>query len=257
MNPVTLSASDETSLDALLAGLEETEKAPAGAPVETLPEAALEAALESIETTTPAPVVVEKPQKTKKESKGKTAQPKAPKEKKVAEPKAPEEPKTKKEAPVRKHYASKTERLNDKLGTSLGDYTVLEVSDATLEGNALKTKQDETLATLKGAGVKVQNRMTFMIEFAAGKTAKLNGVIVTAFKLLASEGKITVGENGNLHKALIKHPYSPTAARAMGGNTLLAMKLLKVVVPGEKGEYLPNPESLYRIKINSMLGLKA
>lgn len=165
-------------------------------------------------------------------------------------------PETERKAPVRKHYASKTERLQDKLGAALGDYTVLELADSLLEGDALKAKQDETMLALKEAGVKVQNRMTFFMEFVSGRSSKLNEVAKTALKLLHTEGKIGMGEKGNLYLALLAHPYSSATAKAMGGNTILAMKLLKMISQGEKGEYVPNPNSLYLMKLNSMLGFE-
>lgn len=279
MNPALHSTTEDlSSLDALLADLDDMTGEPTTvAAEESLPEVELEAAVSRAEaqevvnaayseeveeapvapttteidpldlvtaSTEDAPVVEEATAKPKGKGKGKGKG-----DKKCAEP---SEPKEKKE---RKHYASKIERLNDKLGTTLGDYTVLEINDATLEGDALKAKQDETMEALKTAGTKVQNRMTFLIEFAAGKSAKLNGIATKALELLKKDGKITTGEKGNLHQALIAHPYSVNAAKAMGGNTLLAMQKLKMLVAGEKGEWLPNPNSLYLIKINSMLGL--
>ncbi|HDR8859213.1 TPA: hypothetical protein QDA74_003711 [Burkholderia territorii] len=63
--------------------------------------------------------------------------------------------------------------------------------------------------------------------------------------MLVADGKITTGENGNLHKNLIAKPYSVSAARSMGRNTVTLMEKLKLLVPsGEKGTFVPNPESL-------------
>lgn len=164
--------------------------------------------------------------------------------------------KVEKPAPVpRKHYASKVERVTDKLGEHLGDYTVLTLSDASLTGDELKAKQAETLEVLKGAGVKVQNRMTMLLEFVAGKSSKLNEVIERAFKLLKADGYITVGEKGNFHQNLLSKPYSAAAARAMGNNTLAAMRDFKVIAKDAEGKYVANPESLILMKINGMLGL--
>src|SRR5260370_31863529 len=61
----------------------------------------------------------------------------------VAAPKAAKAPK----AP-RVHYENKTDRIKSRLGEKLGDYLVLELNDAELEGDALKAKQDETLAAI-------------------------------------------------------------------------------------------------------------
>lgn len=162
-----------------------------------------------------------------------------------------------KPAPVpRKHYASKVERIADKLGDKLGDYTVLTLSDASLTGDELAAKQQETLDIVKNAGSKVQNRMTLLMEFVAGKSSKLNEVIARAFKLLHTEGKLTVGEKGNFHQNLLAKPYSPAAARAMGNNTLAAMRDFKVIAKNADGEYVANPESLVLMKVNAMLELK-
>lgn len=159
-----------------------------------------------------------------------------------------------KTAPVRKHYASKTERLTDKLGASLGDYTVLELADAVLTGDALAEKQAETLTAIKGAAAKVQNRVTFIMEFAAGKTAQLNAIAVTALTLLKADGKIVTGETGNLHLELMKK-YTKDSASAMANSTLGALRVLKMISLSAKGEYVANPTSLFLMKINPMLGL--
>lgn len=177
---------------------------------------------------------------------------KAKADKKAKAPAEPKEPKVKAEAVPRKHYSSKVERITDKLGASLGDFTVLELADAMLEGDALKAKQQETLDIIKNSGKKVQNRQAFILEFIAGKSANLNGVIKTAVAILAKDGEIVTGVEGNFHKALLAKPYSPNAAKAMGGNTLLALKLLKMVNVGEGGKLVANPNSLVLAKLNSM-----
>lgn len=184
-------------------------------------------------------------EKPKKEKKPKV-------EKKAATPKTPKEPKEKK-APVRKHYASKAERITDKLGASLSDYLVLELSDAALTGEDLAAKQAETMVALKEAGVKVANRMTFLIEFAAGKSSKLNDIATKALQLLKTDGKITTGEKGNLFAELSKK-YAKSSANAMGNNSISALRALKMITKGEDG-YIANPNSLYLAKINGMLSL--
>lgn len=161
-----------------------------------------------------------------------------------------------KPAPVpRKFYATKVERVSDKLGAQLGDYTVLTVTDAALTGSDLAAKQQETLDIIKKAGSKVQNRMTLLIEFVAGKSSKLNEVITRALTLLKNDGHIKTGDKGNLHANLIAKPYSPAAARAMGNNTVAALRDLKLIAKGADGSYVANPESLMLIKVNGMLGL--
>ena len=157
----------------------------------------------------------------------------------------------KKAVEPRKHYASKTERISDRMGEKLNDFSLLELSDAE-EGTDIAKKREELLATMKAAGVKVQNRMTFFIEYVSGRTSALNNVCKIATNLLIEEGKITTGEKGNLLRKLVANPYSVGSAKAMGGNTLLAMQKLKIVKEGAKGEWVANPDSLYLIKLRSM-----
>ncbi len=158
-------------------------------------------------------------------------------------------------ATPRKLYTSKTERVVNKLGAELGDYTVLTLSDAALTGDALTAKQKETLEILSSAGLKVQNRMTMLLEYVSGKSSKLNEVISRAIVLLKKDGFIKTGEKGNLHLDLLAKPYSPAAARAMGNNTVAALRLFSVIKKTEDGTYVPNPESLLLIKLSGMMGL--
>lgn len=161
--------------------------------------------------------------------------------------------KAKAPAAPRKHYANKVERITDKLGADLGDYIVLEMADAALEGADLQAKQNETLEAIKAAGVKVQNRITFVLEFMAGRSAKLNDVLASAFKLLKEEGSITVGDEGNLISGLVAAGKKISSARAMGNNTIAALRTLKVISKDADGRYVPNAESLVLAKMNSML----
>lgn len=168
-------------------------------------------------------------------------------------------PAAEKKAPVeRKHYASKAERVTDKFGADLGSNMVLTLTDAALEGEALAAKQKETLDLLQngkeGVGVKVQNRITLLLEFVGGKSTKLNEVIERAFRILKKDGFIKSGEKGNLHVDLVTK-YSPASARAMGNNTIAAMRNLKVIEKGADGNYVANPDSLVLMRVNSMLGL--
>lgn len=183
----------------------------------------------------PAPITDEGAEKPKKEKKAKGE-------------------KKEKDAPKRKHYASKEERITDKFGAELGEYLVLEMKDAALTGEALKEVQENTLASMNAVGTKVQNRVTYLIEFAGGKAAKLNEIAVAAMKLLKSDGKIVTGEKGNLFAELTK-THAKSSANAMGGNTIGAMRVLKMVILDGNGDYIPNPQSLYYHKISGMLGL--
>ncbi|MGN8188701.1 hypothetical protein ACTJLD_22195 [Burkholderia sp. 22088] len=157
----------------------------------------------------------------------------------------PEAAAAKRERTPRVHYANKLDRIKARHGDNLGNYLVLEVADAELEGDALKAKQDETLAIIDGMGLKVKNRASLLIDWVSGKAAKPNEILKRALDVLVADGKITTGENGNLHKNLIAKPYSVSAARSMGRNTVTLMEKLKMLVPsGEKGTFVPNQESL-------------
>lgn len=288
MSELVSTISAEEDLDALLAGLglseDETKTAPVEPVEEILGETDLEAAVMSAEAqeavsahydeevvedaVAPAEAdPMQDPSVLFAETEAKEAahalevevgiaaapvEPEAPKKEKKAKKEKPEG--EKKDAPKRKHYASKEERITDKFGAELGEYLILEVKDAALEGDALKEAQENTLASMNAVGTKVQNRVTYLIEFAGGKSAKLNDIAVAAMKLLKSDGKITTGEKGNLFAELSK-THAKSSANAMGNNTIGAMRVLKMVVSNEKGEYVPNPQSLYFLKISGMLGL--
>ncbi|CAG9228546.1 hypothetical protein [Burkholderia vietnamiensis] len=145
----------------------------------------------------------------------------------------------------RVHYENKLDRIKARHGDNLGNYLVLEVADADLDGDALKAKQDETLAIIDAMGVKVKNRASLLIDWVSGKVDKPNEILKRALDVLIADNKITTGENGNLHKNLLAKPYSVSAARSMGRNTVTLMEKLKMLIPsGEKGTFVANPESL-------------
>lgn len=193
--------------------------------------------------------------KAKEAADKKAARDKAKAEKEAAKVAAgtDEEPAAPKEK--RQYFAKKEDRIKYRLGEKLGDFMVLELDDANLEGDALKAKQDETFKVIAEMSVKVKNRASLLLDFVAGKTAKLNNVIATAFKVLSADGKLTTGDNGNLHAALLKKPYSPSAARAMGRNTITLMEKLKVINKTAKGEFVANPNSLLLANVKAMLAL--
>lgn len=168
----------------------------------------------------------------------KTAKPK--RERKKKEPAADAAPKT----PKVYWGKNKLGRLEAGLGDKLKDYLLLTVSEAALEGEELTARVAENTAMFKGLGVKVQNRATNLIEFAAGKRNGLNGVIETTIRLLAADGQLTTGDKGNVISALVAHPYSIGAARAMGNNTINMLRNLQMVDLGAKGVLVPNPDSL-------------
>jgi hypothetical protein len=235
-------------------------------PVVTVAESGAEvASVESIEADAPVvnevemdPVLVAKraakaaaKAKAKLKADGKTAAPK--------EPKAPKAPKAEKVKVERVFFGKdKVKRLRHSLGTKLGDFMVLTLDDAALDGDDLKAKQDATIAVIAEMGDKVKNRATNLLEFAAGRTVRLNAVINLALTTLAKDGQLTTGDNGNMYKVLIDPKganYSPASARAMGGNTVRMLNLLKLTEIGPKGVFLPNPNSLLLTFIAEKLSL--
>jgi hypothetical protein len=156
------------------------------------------------------------------------------------------------------HYGNdKVRRIKETLGDKLGDLLVLELADAALEGEALAQYQSDVLAMIGKLPIKVKNRAMLLLDYVAGKSSELNNVITTAFRALHADGKLVSGDEGNLHQALLKKPYSAGAARAMGRNTINLFVAMKIVTKGEKQEFAANPASMLRAKVNSQLGLSA
>lgn len=160
--------------------------------------------------------------------------------------------KTKRTPVPRKHYTDKTERLKDKLGSSLGEYSVLTLADAVNE-DELTAKMEETMVIIRGMSSKAQNWAVKLVEYLAGKKSSMSEVTLRIFKLLEKDGFITTGATGNLYLDLISKPYSPGAARAMGGNNLAALSGLKIIIADGKGRWVTNPDSLLAMKAQSML----
>ena len=69
----------------------------------------------------------------------------------------------------RKHWTDKVERLKDRMGESMGEYSVLTLDDAGVDPEALKSRMEETLAIIKGMNKKEQARAGFLIEFVSGQ----------------------------------------------------------------------------------------
>lgn len=190
------------------------------------------------------------PEPVKAKGKGKAAKPakKAEAEKPAeatveAAPKAPK---------VRISFKNKAERLQHNLGNNFDVAMVLEKADQALEGEALQNKQAETLAAIMGSGVKVQTRITFVLEFVMGKSAKLNEVMKMALSALKKDGFISSAADGTFMKAMFAK-YTMNTAKAMGNNTLLALKALKVIKVGDdKGKMVANAESVVLGKLGEL-----
>jgi hypothetical protein len=171
---------------------------------------------------------------------------------------ATEAPKGKKKGTGAKrvHYSDKTQRIIDRLGDKASEFTVLTLADAELDEDAIKLVMAETFDTIRKMNKKQQARAGLLMDFVSGKSTRLNEVATRTLKLLHSSGAVSMGKDGNLLKDLLAKPYSPGAARAMGGNTVGMFEDLKLVVK-DGVNYRVNPESLLLAKTNSLLGLKA
>lgn len=185
------------------------------------------------------------------------SEPKPKKEKKARQKKEKPEGEGETESKAKREYfgKDKVRRIETKLGDQLGDYMVLTLSDAALEGEALKVAQRGTLDVINAMGEKVKNRATLLIEFIAGRRSSCNEIMLRALTILKKDGVLTRGAEGNLHKDLLARPYAENSARSMGDNTLRVLVGLKMVVPGEKNSLIANPESLLLMKANSLLEL--
>lgn len=162
-------------------------------------------------------------------------------------------PKEKKERTPRKHYTDKTERLKDKLGSGLTEYSVLTLADAGVDEADLVNVMEATMGIIKAMNKKEQNWAVKFIEYLAGKKSSMSEVTKRILDVLHTEGTLTTGNEGNVFKNLVARPYSPGAARAMGGNNIGMLVDLKVIVADGKGKYVANPDSLLLAKANSML----
>jgi hypothetical protein len=161
-----------------------------------------------------------------------------------------------KKAPTpRVRYANPTDRLKARVGDKLAEYSVLTTADAMVDDEALGAVMERTLDIIKAMNKKVSNRGVGFIEWLSGKKTSLNNVIDRLLRLLDTDGHLQTGDEGNVMKNLLARPYSAASARAMGGNTVVMLKELKVILPleGHKGRFVANPDSLLLLKARSML----
>lgn len=266
--PVTVTASDDVNIEDLLADAEATEATEATQPAavaETVPAATtaapgeldLDALLTDLtaEITPDSEVPAAAPAETvaapvaeKPSGQGGGGKKDAPEGEEATEVKADAES-VKKERQARIFFAKKTDRIRHKLGDKIAEYTLRELPEGELTEELIEAEKNATLAAIDALGVKPQQRAALIIEFVAGKSATLNSVIADAFKLLHKEGKVEMGADGNLWK-LLSARYRAGSARAMGGNTLIAMKALKVL--NDDGKTLNQNSLIYPIVIEKL-----
>ena len=78
------------------------------------------------------------------------------------------------------HFASKVEPIKFRLGDEFGDYMLLEVDNALLEGDTLAAEQQATVDIINSMSVKEKNRASLLFDFALGKSAKMKLITITA-----------------------------------------------------------------------------
>lgn len=153
----------------------------------------------------------------------------------------------------KKFYSDKTDRLRDKLGAGLVDYSVLTLADAGVSEAELAGVMETTMGIIRAMNSKEQNWAVKFVEYLAGKKSGLSEVTGRIFKVLERDGAVTMGNEGNVFKDLVARPYSPGSARAMGGNNVGMLTDLKVIMADGKGRFVANPDSLLLMKVRSML----
>jgi hypothetical protein len=161
-----------------------------------------------------------------------------------------------KKAPTpRVRYANVADRLKARVGDKLAEYSVLTTADAMVDDEALDAVMARTMDIITAMNKKVGNRGVCFIEWLSGKKASLNNVIDRLLRLLDADGYLQTGDEGNVMKNLMARPYSAASARAMGGNTVVMLKELKVILPleGHKGRFVANPDSLLLLKARSLM----
>ena len=243
---------ETTALDALIASLS-SPATPAASPVVT--DAALAEAVEQVEAVEIATAAADT---------GEAAEGSAPtgEGSDVPDPVAatPDAKKKRAAGPPRVSYGTtadgKVRRLKEKLGDSASEYTVLTLEDAGLDDAALKLKVDETFAVIAKMNKKEAARAAMFIEFVAGKKSQMNNVLKRVLQVLAADGYLATGTQGNVMVDLMSVPYSLGAARAMGGNTVGMYEDLAVIKADGKGRFVGNPDSLLLMKANQLLGLE-
>lgn len=173
------------------------------------------------------------------------------KKEKVAKDATAKEPKEKKE---RIFFSKQSERVAHMLNDKVGEFMLLEVGDAALTGEELTAKNKEVLALFDAdtTAKKVAEKAAMLVKWMH-KGGELNEVMKRAFTLLAKEGVLTSGDKGNLQVDL-GSKYSMGTSRSQANQMFMLFPLLKITTK-EKGKMVANPESLYLMKANALLGL--
>ena len=179
-------------------------------------------------------------------------------------PAADKKPKEPKSPRVTYINGKASDVLKAKLGDKLSDALLLEVSDATLDPEMLRAKQEDLLALLNArphnseGGGSTQKKVAEKIVQLFGwmnKGGTLNEVMARTFKVLARDGEIVSGDKGNLHAELLSKPYSVGTARAQAGQMMAMLPMLKIANKADKGKLVANEDSLILMKVKAELDL--
>ncbi|CAB4121816.1 hypothetical protein UFOVP26_31 [uncultured Caudovirales phage] len=171
--------------------------------------------------------------------------------KKAKVAKAPKEPKEKK---GRIYFSKKSDRIKHKLGDKVGDFLILEMSDATLDADTLKARQEEILSDIDTKlAKKVGEKAAQLLDWYS-KGGKLNEIMRRAFTVLVTENELTSGDKGNLQQDLLAKPYSLGTARSQANQVFMLFPFFKITVK-EKGRMIMNPDSVMLAKARSQLGI--
>lgn len=170
---------------------------------------------------------------------------------KPAEPPAPKEPR------ATKVTHAPGNLLMHKLGTAADELLVFDINHtpeqmATARKEFIERMNDRSD---KGIADKVRDKICMLLVWLhRGAQGDLNEVLKRTFTVLHKEGKLTSGEKGNLQQNLLSKPYSIGTARSQANQMFMALPELKLVIKN-KGEMIPNPDSILLAAINTKLGL--
>lgn len=154
---------------------------------------------------------------------------------------------------LRNPFAKKSEKIMAKLGDKAADYLVLETADALLSPEELEAKRVALLVELDKSAKKVGEKAVMLFGWVRNG-GKLNEYMHRAFKVLAQDGFLTSGVNGNLQKNYLARPYAPGTASAQANQIFQLFPALKLTIR-EKGRMVPNPDSVLLTTIVTKLGL--
>lgn len=188
---------------------------------------------------------LEAPAKGKKEKAPKVA--KAPKE-----PKAPSAPR---ETMLGKKLS---EIVSTRTGGNLADYLVFDVNELALSAEALSQLIADRTLSMNGLPLKCQNKFRYTVDYLSGKKATLQEYVKRAFEVLAKDGNIVTGREGNYALAMTV----PATGKPFGMGTAMSqvaqMQTWFVwagICTKERGMLTLNPNSTIFAAVKTKLGL--